>query len=135
MQIIPIQAVPSQSFSFIDPSSNQWDINIRLVAQQIAFSFTFNGALLIQGITAVAGARIIPYDYLENGNFVLITQSQQIPDYTQFGITQQLVFLEESDIIGFRQSLSSLSRITAADFDPNGALPLRFAPVGYTVAP
>lgn len=146
MQIIPLQAVPSQTFSFIDPSSNQWDIAVRFVGQaittgevttnvgQIAFSFTFNGNILIQGITAVAGARIIPYTYLENGNFALITQSQQIPDYTQFGITQTLVYLSESDIQVFRQPLSSLVQITASDFDPNGALPLRFSPQGYTLA-
>lgn len=141
MQVIPIQAVPSQTFSFIDPNTNQWDIAARFVGQpvagvnigQIAFSFTFNGSVLIQGVTAVAGYRIIPYDYLENGNFVLVTQGQQIPDYTQFGLTQTLVYLSESDIQSLRQPLSTLSNITVSNFDPNGALPLRFAPQGYTL--
>lgn len=134
MQIIPIQAIPSQTLSFIDPSSNQWDIAIRLTAQQIAFSFTLNSVILIQGVTAVAGYRIIPYDYLENGNFVLVTQGQQIPDYVQFGTTQTLVYLTEAEILAARQPLSSLVQVTPANFDPNGALPLRFAPQGYTLA-
>ena len=145
MEIVPIQAVPSQTTSYIDPDGNQWDITIKAVAvelddnnnpiaEQIAFSFTRNATVLIQGICAVSGYRIIPYDYLENGNFVLVTRAQQIPDYTQFGISQQLVFLTEAEIQSFRQPLSSLALITAADFDPNGALPLRFAPKGYTLA-
>jgi len=44
------------------------------------------------------------------------------------------VFLEQTEIEEFRVPLSSLTLITADDFDPNGALPLRFAPQGYTVA-
>lgn len=134
MQTIAIQAIPSQTFTYIDPSSNQWDIGIRNVASQVAFTFSLNGTLLLQNICAVAGYRIIPYDYLENGNFVLITQNYQVPDYTQFGISQTLVFLEQSDIQSFRVPLSSLATITAADFDPNGGLPLRFAPQGYVLA-
>lgn len=131
MQEIPIQAIPSQTFSYIDPDNNQWNVSIKLVSEQIAFSFTLNGTILIENITAVAGIRIIPYDYLELGNFVIITQAQQVPDYTQFGSTQQLVFLSNADILGFRQRLADLTLITANDFDPNGGLPLRFAPQGY----
>ncbi len=134
MQIIPLQAIPSQTLSYIDPAGNQWNIAVRLVGQQIAFSFTLNNIVLIQGITAVAGARIIPYNYLESGNFALITQAQQVPDYTQFGITQTLVFFEPADILASRQSLRDLSRIVPSDFDPNGAEPLRFAPAGYALA-
>lgn len=135
MQTVPIQAIPSQTFTFIDPSNNTWEIGIKNVAMQMAFSISLNGTQLIQNCCAVAGYRIIPYDYLERGNFVLITQNLQVPDYTQFGINQTLVFLEQADIEAFRMSLRSLALITAADFDPNGALPLRFAPQGYTLAP
>lgn len=134
MQTLAINAIPSQTLSFIDPDENQWDIGIRAVASSIAFSFTLNGTLLIQNVCAVAGYRIIPYDYLESGNFVLVTQAQQVPDYTQFGVTQQLLFLAAADIAAFRVPLSSLVQVTAASFDPNGALPLRFAPQGYALA-
>lgn len=134
MQTVPIQAIPSQTFTYIDPLNNTWDIGIKNVGSQMAFSFTLNGTTLIQNVCAVAGYRIIPYDYLENGNFVLITQSFQLPDYTQFGTTQTLVFLEVADIAAFRIPLSSLTIVTASDFDQNGGLPLRFAPQGYTLA-
>ncbi len=134
MQTVPIQAIPSQTFTFIDPSNNTWEIGIKNVAMQMAFSFTLNGVLLVQNSCGVAGYRLIPYDYLEDGNFVLITQNQQVPDYNQFGTNQTLVFLTKSEIAAFRVPLSSLARVSANDFDPNGALPLRFAPQGYTLA-
>lgn len=133
MQTIAFQSIPSQVFNYIDPAGNQWDIGIRLVSQQVAFSFTLNGATLITGITAVPNVPIIPYQYLENGNFLITTQNQQIVDYTQFGLTQTLYFLEPADLAALRQPAPAL--ITAADFNPLGALPLRFAPQGYTVAP
>lgn len=135
MQTVPIQAIPSQTFIFIDPSNNTWDIAIRNVSMQMAFTISLNGTQLVQNICAVAGYRIIPYDYLENGNFVLVTQNYQVPDYTLFGTNQALVFITQDEIEAFRVPLNSLSIITASDFDPNGALPLRFAPQGYTLAP
>ncbi len=131
MQTVPIQAIPQQTFTYIDPSNNTWSIGIRNVAMQMAFTFSLNGKLLIQNICAVAGYRIIPYDYLENGNFVLITQNFQLPDYTQFGTTQTLVFLSEADILAFRSPIRSLAQVFKSTFDPNGGLPLRFAPTGY----
>lgn len=134
MQTVPIQAIPVQTFTYIDPSNNIWDIGIRNVAEQMAFSFSRNGVVLIQNCCAVAGYRLVPYDYLEDGNFVLITQNYQIPDYTQFGTTQTLVFLEQSEIDVFRVPFKSLPLITEDSFDPNGALPLRFAPKGYALA-
>lgn len=135
MQSIPIQAIPSQTFNYVDSLSNSWNIGIRSIGMQMAFTFSLNGTTLIQNISAVAGYRIIPYDYLETGNFVLITQSYQVPDYTQFGTTQSLIFLTQAEIDAFRSSIRNLSRITTNSFDPNGALPLRFAPQGYVVAP
>lgn len=135
MQIIPLQAIPQQTFSYVDPSNNTWSIGVRNAGMQMAFSIAFNGTILIQNVCAVAGYRIIPYDYLEDGNFVLITQSYQLPDYTQFGTTQNLIFLTAADVAAFRVDERSLVRINTSDFDPNGQLPLRFAPSGYTLAP
>lgn len=145
MQQIPIQAIPSQSFTYADPEANQWGITIRVVsapspinnvaqAGQVAFSFTLNGTVLIQNITAVPGSLIIPYNYLVGsaGNFIITTQSQQVANYSQFGLTQALYYLEPSDLETIQQSTPSI--VTASDFNPLGGLPLRFAPVGYVIA-
>lgn len=131
MQILSLKAIPSQTLSFIDPDNNQWDLAVRVAAQQIAIDVILNSTIILSGITIVAGYRLIPYNYLEAGNFFLITQNKEIPDYTQFGLTQTLVYATQSEIDALRVPLTSLTQITTSDFDPNGALPLRFAPQGY----
>lgn len=135
MQIIPVKPIPSQTLSFVDSGNNSWNIEIRLTELMMSFSFTRNSNVLITGIHAVAGYRIIPYNYLEDGNFVLVTQNQEVPDYNKFGLTQSLVFLSQQEILAFRAPMTSLARVSVSDFDPNGALPLRFAPTGYVLAP
>lgn len=132
MQIIPLQALPSQSFT-IQLDGNEWVIEVKLAEGIVACSFTLNGNPVIIGNRAVAGYRLIPYDYLQAGNFAFVTTSFQIPDYTQFGTTQNLVYISQSEIDAIPAPFSG-SQITAADFDPNGALPLRFQTQGYELA-
>lgn len=130
MQLITIQALPNQKFS-IPLDSNEWGISIKDANGAICFSLTLNGSIVIENIRAVAGMRIIPAQYEEAGNFALITQDQEIPDYTQFGITQSLVYISQDELNAIRSD--NPIPITASDFDPLGALPLRFAPQGYTL--
>ncbi len=129
MQIIPIQALPTQRFS-IPLDGNEWGITIRATNGTISMSFTLNGDVVIQNTRAVAGRRIIPATYQEAGNSTLITQSFELPDYTKFGTTQQLVYISAADLEIVRTKTPGI--VTAADFDPNGALPMRFKPSGYT---
>lgn len=132
MQIVPIQPLPNQTFS-VALDNNQWGFAIRATNGTISFTLTLNGELIIQNTRVVGGMRIIPSKYEEAGNFVLVTQNFQIPDYTQFGTSQQLLYASpaELDIIRARPPLP----LTPADFDPNAALPLRLFPQGYVLAP
>lgn len=136
MQTIPLQQLPAQAFS-ITLDQNQWSIDVKLVNGNIAFSFTLNGNLLINGIRAVPGYRIIPYDYLQAGNFALLTTAFEIADWTKFGTTQQLVYISQAEIDALPHPFdlsADKPTVTADDFDPNGDLPLRFQPVGYVQA-
>lgn len=54
-------------------------------------------------------------------------------DYTKFGSTQTLVYVSEAELNVLRTPGRPVIW-TEADFDPNGALPLRFKPQGYTEA-
>lgn len=131
MQQIPIQALPNQSFSVI-LDNNQWDWTIELVNDAIAVTLFLNGNAVISGLNIVGGMRIIPSEYEEAGNFVLVTMSQQVPDYTQFGTSQQLVYLSAAELAAIRVPPPPI--LTPAYFDPNAALPLRIFPQGYTLA-
>lgn len=128
---IPIQQLPNQSFSVI-LDNNTWNILIKTCNGITAVSMTVNNVDILDSAMAVAGSFIIPYRYLENGNFFFVTQNQELPIYTQFNVTQQLVYISAAELAAIR--VPSPVPITAAFFNPLGALPLRFAPQGYTEA-
>lgn len=132
MQIIPIQAIPNQAFTIV-LDSNQWDFIIKTTNGVVSVSLTLNNNVIIQNVRAVSGGLIIPYQYLEAGNFLFLTQSFQLPDYTQFGITQTLVYLTAAELAIRRESAPI--PLTSASFNPIGGVPLRFAPQGYSIAP
>ncbi len=129
MQTIPLKPVPSQSFS-LTLDGNLWDVTIKLTRGVMSCSFTLNGQPILSNILAVAGYRLIPYDYLQNGNFAFITMNSEIPDYQKFGTTQQLVYISPAELAALVKPFQG-AKVTVADFDPNGALPLRFKPQGY----
>jgi hypothetical protein len=128
-QQIAIGALPNQEFTIV-LDNNQWDLTLKSTLGIIAASLTLNGNIVIQGTRCVANQLIIPSIYQESGNFLFLTQNFQLPNYTQFGITQFLVYVSAQELATFRQPITP--PITAADFNPAGGLPLRFAPQGYT---
>jgi hypothetical protein len=54
--------------------------------------------LIISNVRAVPQSPLIPYQYLEAGNFIVTTDNDEYPIYTQFGITQYLVYLTQSEL-------------------------------------
>lgn len=98
---IPISAIPNQSFS-IRLDNSQYDIRIHTCNNIMAFDIVRDGVEIVTGARAVAGYPIIPYDYLENGNFVIITANDEYPNYVQFGITQFLIYASQAEIGALR---------------------------------
>ncbi len=131
MQAIPIQAIPNQSFSIV-LDNNQWGFDLRATNGVTSVSLTLNNIVVIENMRAVANSVIIPSRYEESGNFLFLTQNFALPDYTQFGTTQLLVYITAAELTAARTPPAGI--ITAADFNPIAALPLRFAPTGYTIA-
>jgi hypothetical protein len=129
MQSIPLQAIPNQSFS-ITLDGNQWNFTLKTTNGVISVTLAKNNVTLIENMRAVANGLIIPAKYLEDGNFLFLTQNFQLPDYTQFGVTQLLIYITAAELTASRTPTSSI--ITVASFSPIAALPLRFAPTGYT---
>jgi len=125
---VPISAVPNQSFT-ITLDNNLFDITIRYTNGVMAISLTINGVDTIDNIRVVAGSPVIPSQYQEAGNFLFLTQNFQLPIYTQFNITQSLIYASASELATYR--VIPTSPITAADFNSIAGLPLRFQPVGY----
>ncbi len=71
-------------------------INLQAVT---VVSITRDGAVLLSNSRAVAGVPLIPYGYLATpGNFIILTQAGDYPFYTQFGVTQTLIYLSAVEI-------------------------------------
>jgi len=126
---VPIQMLTNQTFTII-LDNNNWTITIKFTNGVMAVSLTLNGNDVIDNLIAVAGSFIIPSEYEESGNFIFTTMNQQLPDWTQFGTSQNLIYVSQNELDLFRTPTPP--PITAADFNPIVQLPLRFSPQGYT---
>lgn len=131
MQTIQIQPIPNQEFTFVI-DNNQWTITLKTTINIVSATLVLNGNIVIQNVRCVANEIIIPSRYQESGNFLFLTQNFQLPDYTQFGTTQTLVYISAAELNVRRTPPTS--PLTAGDFSPIAALPLRFKPTGYTLA-
>lgn len=128
-QQVPIQAIPNQQFTII-LDGNTWDFVIKATDGVMSVTLTRNGAMIMQNMRVVANMRIIPSAYEEAGNFVFVTQNFELPDYTKFNVSQVLLYASAAELATLRAPHAP--PITEADFNPIAALPLRFAPQGYT---
>ena len=95
--IVTIQAIPNQSFTvYLD--GNNWNFTIQATNGVMSVTVLLNNTLIISGARVVAGTPILPYLYLENGNFIFLTQNGDLPDYTQFNITQFLYYYSIAEL-------------------------------------
>lgn len=132
MQNIPIQAIPNQQFNIVI-DNNRWEIEVKSTNGTISCSIARNNVPLVTNARAVGGMRILPCVYQEDGNFAIITQNQQVPDYREFGVSQFMIYLSAAELEEIRTPTPT--PIPQSFFDPLGALPLRYAPQGYVLAP
>jgi hypothetical protein len=108
MQIVPLANIPNQTLS-ITLDNNFWQIAVYAVCATydefgnasnvvMAMDLTLNNTPILTGQRVVANFRVIPYRYLESGNFIFDTGGNDMPDYTQFGITQNLLYYSQSEL-------------------------------------
>lgn len=125
---IPILAVPNQEFSII-LEGRSYVIGLRTTNGQTSVSIVRDTVPVITNLRAASGAAIIPAKYQENGNFTFLTANFQLPDYTQFNLTQNFVYFTADELQVYR--LPAIPPIPLASFNPIAAPPLRYRPQGY----
>ena len=101
---IDLSPIPRQSFS-IRLEEDNYDIRIYLCNNIMAIDLVRNNEVLFTGMRLTAGYQIIPYEYLEKGNFVIITANDEYPDYTHFGIDQFLIYLTAAELAALPASI------------------------------
>lgn len=135
-QQVPIQSLASQEFT-ITLDGNLFKIGLRETSGVVSVSMSINGVDTLDNVRVVAGTPVIPSRYQEAGNFLFLTQNQQLPDYTQFNISQIFLYFTAAEVAAYRvapvAAVPADPTVTAEFFNPLGSLPLRFAPQGYTL--
>lgn len=98
---IDLVAIPNQSLS-VRLENNQYNISIIETRGCMSITIIKNNEMVIQNVRAVGGVLLIPYRYLETGNFFIDTLDNDLPDYTKFGISQSLVYISQAELGAIR---------------------------------
>ena len=101
MRLIPIDATPNQSFS-VRLNGSRYVLALRTVTGCMVADLDRDGVQVLRGVRLVAGEPVIPYAYLEDGNFMLTTVGDALPDWRQFGATQLLYYLTPDEIAALK---------------------------------
>ena len=116
MRIIDIDPVPNQEFS-VTVDGNRWDFVIKQAVSSMICDLSLNDQVILSGIRIVAGTPIIPYAYLRGqGNFLILTENDEIPYWSQFGTNQQLIYA----------SAAELAALPAPELEWTGTMPYAY---------
>lgn len=98
---IPLAALPNQTLS-IQIEQQQYDITVTEANGVMAISIDRDGVTIVSATRLLSGTPVLPYEYQESGNFAMLTGADEIPYYPAFGITQNLVYLSEAELLAIR---------------------------------
>lgn len=108
MFIVPLSAIPNQMIS-IKLNSDNYDITIQDVNNTgnpefnlMAATIVRNNVEIISGFRIVGGYPLIPYRYLESGNFAFTIEDEEYPNYLRFGIDQFLLYRDPVEMEALR---------------------------------
>jgi hypothetical protein len=99
MQLFSLLAIPNQSI-VTTQDSNRYELRFVACNGCVACDVTLNGQTLFAGVRIVAGVPIIPFPYLEaeDGNFIIVCDTEDLIDYTLFGSSQNLYYLSNAEM-------------------------------------
>lgn len=104
---IALAAISFQTLS-ITLDENYYDLAVFVSggttpdSQVMGMDITRNGVPIVLGQRLVPGYPVIPYRYLENGNFIITTDNDEYPSYLQFGINQFLIYASAAELAALR---------------------------------
>ena len=105
---ISLESVPNQEF-VITLADNDYKIRIFSISGGMSYDLTLNDKVVIQGFAMVNGVMFLPYKYQElSGNLLLVVHDDELPDYRNFGSTQNLIFMDELEADLYRNRLDDI---------------------------
>jgi hypothetical protein len=101
MNQIPLQATANQTLS-VQLDGARYSLTFKEAGGVMVADVTRDDVVVLYGARVVSGSPIIPYAYLEAGNFVLLTEDDDLPYYTEFETTQSLVYVTADELADLR---------------------------------
>lgn len=102
MVTIGLSAVPNQGFNVKTPDDTRWSLDIFEINGCMAANVSRDGERILSAARLVAGSPVIPYRYIETGNFFITTMDGEMPWWEYFGSTQQLTYLTADELTELR---------------------------------
>lgn len=99
MKIIPISAVPSQTFNIVLAGQN-CSMSIFQKSDDVYLDLAVSNTPIVQGVLCVDRVKVVRHGYLGfigDISFVDL-QGASDPDYNGFGTRYRLIYLEASDV-------------------------------------
>lgn len=102
MNLITLQKIPNQEV-IVTLDGNRYKIQIKSASGFMVYGIERNGVTIIEnGNRIVNGAPLLPYKYMEAGNFIFDIPDTELPDYNKFEDTQFLVYASQEEIEAVR---------------------------------
>jgi hypothetical protein len=98
---IPLDSTPNQSFS-VRLENQLYSFTIKETKGVMSCSLVRDNVTIFDGVRLTAGSPVVPFKYMETGNFVLTTSNGEIPDFNKFGVTQFLIYLTAAEMEAIR---------------------------------
>lgn len=100
---LALEAQPQQQFT-AQLDDKQYSLTFIEVRGAMLVSITIDGLLTVSGSHVISDALLIPYVRLElgGGNFLISSDKDEIPYYTQFGVTQFLYYMTAAELADAR---------------------------------
>ncbi|MCK1967161.1 MULTISPECIES: phage baseplate plug family protein [Franconibacter] len=101
MNQIPVSPFPRQSLSVV-LENTLYELSLKECNGIMAVSVVRDGATIVSNRRAVAGEPVIPHGYLEEGNFILLTDKEALPYYTDFEGATLFVYITRDELTALR---------------------------------
>lgn len=98
MLLVPLQQIPNQEFNII-LNGREYRIILRTIQSLTYMSCWVDGEILFYNQLCVPNNWVNVYDYISvNGKFWFKCLDDDYPTFTQFGITQTLLFYTKDEV-------------------------------------
>ncbi|MBJ9336144.1 hypothetical protein L2109_07070 [Citrobacter portucalensis] len=100
MIVIPLNSEPNQSLT-ITLDSIEHSLTIKEAGGAMMMTISRDSETVISNTRLLSDTLIIPYTHLEAGNFIFLTDDEEMPYYTSFD-TQTLLYISASELEQYR---------------------------------